>query len=77
MATSQRANEGKPVTLFLGLTACLLLNWPILSIFGETSGLPAIAYLFFIWLCIIVCLAWYCHKEAANTPEELRSEETS
>lgn len=77
MATSKRTNGGKSVTLFLFVTAFLLLNWPILSIFGESSGLPAIAYLFFIWLCIIVCLAWYCHKEAANTPEELRSEETS
>lgn len=77
MATSKRTNEGKSVALFLGVAACLLLNWPILSIFGESSGLPAIAYLFFIWLCIIVCLAWYCHKEAANTPVERSSEETS
>ena len=77
MATSQRADGGKPVTLFLFITACLLLNWPILSIFGDTSGLPAIAYLFFIWLCIIACLARYCHREAANSPEDYRSEETS
>jgi hypothetical protein len=61
----KRTLAGRPIPLFLCAVACLLLNWPILSIFGDPGGFPAIVYLFCIWLGIICGLAWYCHNETA------------
>lgn len=75
MERSKQSRQGIPLPFLLGVTACLLLNWPVLSIFGNAGGFLTIAYLFFIWLCIIFTLSWYCCKEATNTPEDLGSEE--
>jgi hypothetical protein len=70
MDGSQRKRENTSGSLLLCIAGLLLLNWPLLSIFGETGGFPTIAYLFFIWLCLICCLSWYCSIEAANTPKD-------
>jgi hypothetical protein len=74
MDGSQRKKENKSVSLLLCIAGLLLLNWPLLSIFGDGGGFPTIAYLFFIWLCLIGCLSWYCAKEAAKTPKDIPEE---
>ena len=75
MERSKGMRESSAIALLLGVAACLLLNWPILSIVGNGDRTAAVAYLFFVWLCIIFCLAIYCRKESTKTPQELGTED--
>lgn len=75
MERSKETREGTAIALLLCVAACLLLNWPILSIVGDGDKTAAVGYLFFVWLCIIFCLALYCRKEAAKPPQELGCED--
>lgn len=75
MERSKGTREGTAIAPLLCVAACLLLNWPILSIVGDSDKTAAVAYLFFVWLCIIFCLALYCRKEAADPPQELGTED--
>jgi len=75
MERSTGTRESSAIALLLGVAAGLLLNWPILSIVGDSDKTAAVAYLFFVWLCIIVCLAIYSHKEATKSPQELGTED--
>lgn len=75
MIRSKPTISGKSLPLLLCAVGCLLLNWPILSIFGDPGGFPAIAYVFCIWLCIICGLAWYCHNESAVAEDRCAEED--
>ena len=70
MERSKGTRDGTAIAPLLCVAACLLLNWPILSIFGDSDKTAAVAYLFFVWLCIIFCLAIYCRKESTKKPQE-------
>ena len=75
MERSKGTRDGTAIAPLLCVAACLLLNWPILSIFGDSDKTAAVAYLFFVWLCIIFCLTLYCRKEATKSPQEPGSED--
>lgn len=61
--------SGKPVALAM-FTACLVLfNWPLLTVAGDRGGLAAAAYLFLIWLAVILLLWLYGRNEGGGTPE--------
>lgn len=75
MKRSKGTREGTAIAPLLCIAACLLLNWPILSIVGDGDKTAAVAYLFFVWLCIIFSLAIYCRKEAAQLLQKLGTED--
>ena len=73
MEKFRRESKCKPTALFLFLGCFFLLNWPLLSITAK-SGMLSAAYLFLLWLGIILILSLFCWKVAANLCEEAKED---
>lgn len=61
--------SGKPVAQVMFIACLVLFNWPLLAVAGDRVGLAAAAYLFLIWLAVVLLLWLYGRNEGGGAAE--------
>jgi hypothetical protein len=54
--------NGRFIAILLFFICSLCLNWPLVSIFDNSSGFGVIIYLFLFWAATIACLWAFCRN---------------